>query len=1038
MKGRITKTGYRRNSPDVNNDFNIIPSNRISMQGVDFPVFGVDNMGNSQMMYPGGEYEFQGDYVTELPAYGSGGLTQWFAEKWVDIKTGKKCGRSGKDKKGRPYPACRPSRRVNSTTPKTSSEMSASEKAKFKRKKKSGKRIDYNHKRKQFGGRSGDVFQEVDTYIKPGQNIRPNWAQTPDAVTNYTFGKNLVDDESRFSLGLQGVDILDEIQYRADALGSVGVGVGSRNGKAFRPAGENLRAGIRGQASWQGVPGNVIENMFGRRSSLDWRGSVEGEAGLAYANGAVRPYLSFMPQTNIGIGGNMSIGIGAEMRGRYDNKGSLTQKDAYSGMSRGSGRYSLKYDMGDGDFIEGYYAPSDPLFQGETLGVRNVFALESKQPRFGVRLRKSFQSGGERNAPLTSDEIFNIPRTVRYENGKMVVQDKPIWDGMLDEVTVTPYTFSEIAWQESMANKATGGLEPVYPIFEVLSAGIKTPFTAGAKALQTGVRKAPSVINPRYFKPNSNMYYRGIGKEGMEDALQSGLFRAKPADQIPARMVDLGSVGKVDMAKRFNNTYYSPQFSIADRYGGGYIAEVPKDIANFRKRYKGSDWSMATKDQIPISEGQILKKDWWSGYKPVKQDGGEQSIQVVGRNGVRKNPDGSESTHLMAREYVDGRGWVAFPTLFQNSDSTWVDMSQDSSWYPIYEEAVKRGEVYDFGENEKAAIKFADEGSWKKEAGGQLDKYQQAGEYKVQSGDTFYGIANRQGVDKQALVKANPGLDIDNLKVGQSINLPGITGPNYALTSKGVVSMSPDMYEKSSELSKNPVFIKAELDKLNDDELSNSSNLTVDADRLRKGLKYAESVNGTLMKNPESSATGFYGQLFSEIEGKDFLKGITRDQFAQDTILQNKVFDERLAGNETFFGKPSGLIEDGLDLYKEYKPQLGEKLSYTPTELAALSNMLGRQGTRDYLGYVLRDGKTLAEALPKIYGPSAKYKNKTPEQYIQKFNEAFKEAGGESTPSYDKYDTLERAWFAARKDLGKGKMFMYGGQKHSTYTPKGL
>ena len=151
MKGRVTKTGYRRNSPDVNNDYNVIPSNRISMAGVDFPVLGIDNLGNSELMYPGGEYEFQGDYVTELPAYGSGGLTQWFAEKWVDIKTGKECGRSGKDKNGRPYPACRPSKRVNSTTPKTSKEMSAKEKAKFKKSKTSGKRINYNHKRAQEG-----------------------------------------------------------------------------------------------------------------------------------------------------------------------------------------------------------------------------------------------------------------------------------------------------------------------------------------------------------------------------------------------------------------------------------------------------------------------------------------------------------------------------------------------------------------------------------------------------------------------------------------------------------------------------------------------------------------------------------------------------------------------------------------------------------------------------------------------------------------------------------------------------------------------
>ena len=91
-------------------------------------------------------------YGGDLEEFGSGGLKQWFAEKWVDVKTGKECGRSGKDKDGRPYPACRPSRRVNSTTPKTTSEMSSAEKAKFKSVKTSGQRINYNHKRAQVGG----------------------------------------------------------------------------------------------------------------------------------------------------------------------------------------------------------------------------------------------------------------------------------------------------------------------------------------------------------------------------------------------------------------------------------------------------------------------------------------------------------------------------------------------------------------------------------------------------------------------------------------------------------------------------------------------------------------------------------------------------------------------------------------------------------------------------------------------------------------------------------------------------------------------
>jgi hypothetical protein len=54
-----------------------------------------------------------------------GSLDRWFKEKWIDVCTGKPCGR----KKGsqRKYPYCRPSRRISSRTPKTSKEVSRSE-----------------------------------------------------------------------------------------------------------------------------------------------------------------------------------------------------------------------------------------------------------------------------------------------------------------------------------------------------------------------------------------------------------------------------------------------------------------------------------------------------------------------------------------------------------------------------------------------------------------------------------------------------------------------------------------------------------------------------------------------------------------------------------------------------------------------------------------------------------------------------------------------------------------------------------------------
>ena len=55
-------------------------------------------------------------------------LKRWFKEKWIDVRTGKPCGRTKGDGRGVPY--CRPSKRVSSKTPKTSGEMSAAEKRK--------------------------------------------------------------------------------------------------------------------------------------------------------------------------------------------------------------------------------------------------------------------------------------------------------------------------------------------------------------------------------------------------------------------------------------------------------------------------------------------------------------------------------------------------------------------------------------------------------------------------------------------------------------------------------------------------------------------------------------------------------------------------------------------------------------------------------------------------------------------------------------------------------------------------------------------
>lgn len=42
-------------------------SNNITMKGIPYTILGIDNTGFSQMMQPGGNYQFPGSSVTEYP-----------------------------------------------------------------------------------------------------------------------------------------------------------------------------------------------------------------------------------------------------------------------------------------------------------------------------------------------------------------------------------------------------------------------------------------------------------------------------------------------------------------------------------------------------------------------------------------------------------------------------------------------------------------------------------------------------------------------------------------------------------------------------------------------------------------------------------------------------------------------------------------------------------------------------------------------------------------------------------------------------------
>lgn len=102
------------------------------------------------------------------------------------------------------------------------------------------------------------------------------------------------------------------------------------------------------------------------------------------------------------------------------------------------------------------------------------------------------------------------------------------------------------------------------------------------------------------------------------------------------------------------------------------------------------------------------KRKYQSGGKFSEYAQKAQSMRPFARN----NPDGTQSTVLMASGEADGK-YYAFPTLFPNPGNT--GSSDPKDWMQpedAWGEAVKRGEMFQF-DTAREAQNFA-AGSWKK------------------------------------------------------------------------------------------------------------------------------------------------------------------------------------------------------------------------------------------------------------------------------------------------------------------------------------
>lgn len=207
-----------------------------------------------------------------------------------------------------------------------------------------------------------------------------------------------------------------------------------------------------------------------------------------------------------------------------------------------------------------------------------------------------------------------------------------------------------------------------------------------------------------------------------------------------------------------------------------------------------------TKDTNPyMSHGGSLKKYTLGGKM---QDPIYNVLKKAPRKGVRKNSDGSESTHLMTYTESDKK-YYAYPTLFQNEKDEWIELNDKDNW-AAFEEAKKRGELFEFDSKEKAS-EFA-KGSWKQNLN--LQKMSHGG--TMPGSKSFDGPSHEQGgipVDKNGQQSSNPIAEVEGDEFMHKFSFIPNKG-NYIFSKKlGTADMAESIVDKYTKMKghKNPI-----------------------------------------------------------------------------------------------------------------------------------------------------------------------------------------------------------------------------------------
>lgn len=131
-------------------------------------------------------------------------------------------------------------------------------------------------------------------------------------------------------------------------------------------------------------------------------------------------------------------------------------------------------------------------------------------------------------------------------------------------------------------------------------------------------------LNPYAFKPNPEAYYRVLGKEGVNDALESGIIRANPKNIDSFSGTPIYDRPFFSKGVPFDRDWKSPFKNKKGKQvvGSIYPDETMVEVFGHDKFHKTGDLVTSPIDVLNSSDEGIkfYKRDWLKGYKEVPKN----------------------------------------------------------------------------------------------------------------------------------------------------------------------------------------------------------------------------------------------------------------------------------------------------------------------------------------------------------------------------------------------------------------------------------